>query len=126
MRGAVGLVLIGSWCCASDLQDAIKAGDLERVKSVLSRGDNVNARDALGSTPLHDAAWIGDEAITALLIDRGADIDARHEEGGSTPLHYAVIKNNREVAALLVARGADIKATYRSGATALHLAAERF
>ena len=74
---------------------------------------NVNERDSLGGTALHDAAWSGEAAIVEILLDGGAHVNASHAEAGSTPLHYAVITNHMNVARLLLDRGADLKARYR-------------
>jgi len=47
----------------------------------------------------------------ALLLDRGADINAKCEDNfGSTPIHAAVWNNDRNVVALLLDRGADTNA----------------
>ena len=109
----------------SDLHVAVRAGDVDKVRSLVAKGMNVNERDSLGGTALHDAAWAGDLRMAQLLLDWKADPNARHQEGGSTPLHYAVITNHPEFAALLLSRGADPKAASGSGATSLHLAANR-
>ena len=90
-----------------DLHEAVKSGDLEKVKPLVEKGVDINQRDALGSTPLHDAAWNGDTRMVGYLLDHGAEINARHSEGGSSPLAYAVIKNNIAVVELLLGRGAD-------------------
>lgn len=37
----------------------------------------VNARNAQRETPLHQAAMGGDEGIVTMLIDGGADMDAK-------------------------------------------------
>ena len=95
------------------------------MRALLAAGADANARDPLGATPLHDAAWNGNREIAALLIAHGAEVNARHLEAGSTPLHYAVIKDNLGVAEVLLEHGADVRATSRSGATALHMAAVR-
>ena len=110
---------------AVDLHQAVRSGDLDVVKELVGRGEDVNDRDTMGATPLHDAAWSGRLEIAAFLLERGADVRAKHAEGGSEPLAYAVIKNNREMAELLLSKGADVKAVDKSGATPLHLAADR-
>jgi len=78
----------------ADLQAAAKAGDLDRVKTLLEQGADVNTRNAIGADPLHEAAWSGNSQLVELLLARGADVNARHAEAGSTPLHYAVITNH--------------------------------
>jgi ankyrin repeat protein len=37
----------------------------------------VNEKNSAGATPLHDAALGGQREMAALVLDRGADIDAR-------------------------------------------------
>ena len=46
---------------------------------------NVNARNMLGETPVHGAAWKGHDEIVGLLVGRGADVAAKNNEG-KTPL----------------------------------------
>ena len=56
-----------------------------------------------------------------LLLDRGADIEAR-DKHGYTALHYACGSSysNKDTIQLLLDRGADIKARDNDGRTALH------
>src|SRR5262249_12093869 len=110
---------------ATNLHQAVQAGDLDRVRAEIAAGADVNGRDDLGATPLHDAAWNGHVEVAAFLLDRGADVKARHLEGGSTPLAYAVIKNNLAMVALLLSKGAVVRVTDSNGETPLHLAASR-
>ena len=56
--------------------------------------------------------------MAALLLDRGADIDAR-DGSGATPLYNAASWGRREVVELLLARGADAGLRTKAGATAL-------
>jgi hypothetical protein len=64
----------------------------------------------------------GYEEIVTLLLDRGADINAKDKDG-VTALWLAVCKGYEEIVTLLLDRGADIKAKDRDGNTPLHLAA---
>ena len=94
----------------ADLQNAARAGDIERVRILLEQGADVNARNAVGAAPLHEAAWSGNSELVDLLLARGADVNERHAEAGSTPLHYAVITNQPEIVKTLLRHGAGIHA----------------
>jgi hypothetical protein len=78
-----------------------------------------------GSVPtpasLPAAAGLGDVRQAALLLDQGAAVDARDEEG-RTPLMLAVARGRLEVVRLLLARGADPNAADNSGRTPLQQA----
>ena len=87
--------------------------------------------------PLHTAAYLGDTAAIARLLDEGADLEERFDmepvgTSGMTPLMVAADSDDRSVGAepaaaveLLLARGADPRAVSGSGATALWYAAGR-
>jgi hypothetical protein len=62
-----------------------------------------------GGTPLHVAADSGSERVAALLLERGADPNARSLIN-HTPLHAAAAAGQEDVAALLLLRGADLAA----------------
>ncbi|GLD99545.1 hypothetical protein PINS_up008271 [Pythium insidiosum] len=62
------------------LLEAAKNGDVERVRSLLDEGVDVNARDDHDfCEPLHLAAQGGHADVVRLLLDRGADRDAGAE-----------------------------------------------
>lgn len=62
-------------------------GDAEQLRKLLDRNPQlVDARDDNGWTSLHEAVRLGDENVIKLLLDRGADVNARSGvdgEGGS-------------------------------------------
>ncbi len=57
---------------------AVRAGNREAVREVLERSpESAAARDQDGATPLHYATESGDRGIVAMLLDAGADLNAR-------------------------------------------------
>ena len=55
---------------------------------------------------LHDAAWNNSLDVATLLIEQGADIEAKNK-GEGTPLHLASERKSLEVARLLINLGAN-------------------
>ena len=88
-----------------NLQSAAAAGDLARATLLLDRGAAVDARDALGRTPLLLAVAQNRLAVVRLLLARGADPNAA-DNAGLTPLRQANDSDLRDVAALLEQAGA--------------------
>jgi len=96
----------------SELIEAVEEGDVERVRGLLERGADPDARDEDGRTPLYIAAANGSVEVARLLLKHGADVNARAIDG-STPLHLAVAFGHLDVAELLLERGADVNAGNR-------------
>ena len=74
-------------------------------------------------TPLNRAAWDGRLEVGQILLDRGANIDARDKDG-HTALIHAVLKGHVEFARMLLERGAAVDARGSQGRTSLHWATE--
>lgn len=90
------------------------------LDALLGHGAAIDGRDATGATALHLATQRDTTIVAGLLLDRGADLEARTEDG-STPLLTA--GEHEEMLALLLGRGADRTAARHDGRTALHQAA---
>jgi len=108
----------------STIHLAASAGDLARVKSLIEKGTDINARDKGGETPLFLAVLAKTDEVAEFLIAKGADIDAR-DNLGMTPLYYALEGGSKNMIELLISKGADVNATNKFGATPLHVASQR-
>lgn len=81
---------------------------------------SVNYRNCYGDTPLHIVANWGDCEAIRLLVEFGADINAKGETG-FTPLHCAAEQDREEAVRFLLSLGAHIEKD-EEGNTALELA----
>ena len=86
-----------------ELHDAASSGDYERVIALIAEGDDVNALDYGGYTPLHWVADMGHAGggdrigIILALASAGANLQAR-DTSGRTPFDTAVKSTSDELA----------------------------
>jgi hypothetical protein len=78
--------------------------------------------DELQWTCLMEAAYFGHFDICRLLVNKGAQMEAK-DVSGDTPLHWAAGSGHLEIVRLLCDRGADIEARCNGGWRPLHIAA---
>ena len=132
--------------------DAIKAGEFERVKAMVSAEPTlIDARSRTGDSAILTAVYHRQKEIVNLLVARGASlslfeacaagelerVERLLEESASgapgvndysadgwTPLHLAAFFGHAKIAELLIAHHADVLARSRgaNGNTALHAA----
>lgn len=114
-----------SGSAASELLDATRAGDAQRVARLLTDRPDLNEATGDGMTALHLAAQSGHANIVQSLLNAGAEVDPTTRIGSYTPLHIASTQANSAIVGLLLDAGADATATTtNSHVTALHLAAQ--
>lgn len=88
---------------------AVMAGVESAVRLHIERGDDLNARDTSGMTPLMLSAVRNRPAICQLLLSAGADHDLL-APSGRTALEIAIAAGAEATAAILGAFGASINA----------------
>jgi uncharacterized protein len=120
---------------SATLIDAVKSGDLEKVREIITTTPNLlNTRDeqnlsvtllalyfgqrhiaeylvAEGATlDLYEASAVGQTAQVGELLAADPDLVSSYALDGFTPLHLAVFFGNLETARLLLDKGADLHA----------------
>jgi ankyrin repeat protein len=100
-----------------ELFEASKGGDVAQIKTLLTRGAQVNATDSVGRTPLLLAAREGETEVARLLIKAGADLDGRG--GDMSPLAAAALRGHTAMVRLLLRQGADVNSDDKAAPSAL-------
>lgn len=105
------------------LGSAVMFGKVHAVRALIARGANPNIGEQGGSMPLHQCATqiLASRIksgvmveIATLLLDAGADIEAR-DSIEKTPLMYAAQSGDAAMVLLLLERGANVRASGTQG-----------
>lgn len=87
------------------LHQAAADGDIEKVKSLISKGADVNAKDESRRTALHYASEKGQKEVVELLTRKGVDINTKTDED-KTASALAKENGHTEIVRLLRKHGA--------------------
>lgn len=124
----LAVVLIMGWTSGTRADeliffvDAVRENRIDEVRTFILNGADVDAQDMFeGNTGLHWAARLGLVEMARLLIDNGANPNARNDEN-KTPLHMAASEGQKELLVILIAYRADVNAIDRAGWTPLRWA----
>ena len=90
------------------------------IRLLLAHGADVNQRDEMGHTSFH---FCNDQEGAALLLNNGAEIDARSHDG-MTSLMWAAQHGHLDVVRFLLRRGANLELVDNDGHDAVHYARE--
>ncbi len=88
--------------------DACSRGDLEAVREWLARDKGLVSGHKNGWTGLHEASRRGHLACVRLLLQSGADPNARESGDHTTPLHWAAAHGHLEIVRALLDAGSDV------------------
>jgi NAD(P)-dependent dehydrogenase (short-subunit alcohol dehydrogenase family) len=111
---------------AAGFHQAALRGNLQAVRRYIEAGANLNAREpGGGSTPLLIAAMFGHPEVARALIDAGADVNQKNNDG-TTPLLTAALFAHPEIVRALLDAGADKSIRNASGATPLDVVTTPF
>ncbi|WP_152979879.1 ankyrin repeat domain-containing protein [Mesorhizobium sp. 1M-11] len=108
----------------SMLIEAITSGDISVLKAAIAADTDLEQRDGKGRTALLIAAHADNAEAAKLLIEAGADVNAK-DDIHDTPFLYAGAEGRNEILKAILASGkANLKDTNRFGGTALIPAAD--
>jgi len=90
-----------------DIHTAVMTGNMEALKQHIAAKSNLNEKDPFGgSSPLISASLFGKTEMAKLLIEAGADLNFKNNDG-STALHTASFFCRPEIVKMLLDKRAD-------------------
>ena len=112
--------------------EAISSGTAEKVKLMLTLGQDPNVKNSDGFSPLNVAIKTQNPELVEMLVSAGADVNAVEVDSeGYAPyprplLHFAITHSSGETSTvnLLISAGANVNAVDEYGITPLHMAAD--
>jgi ankyrin repeat protein len=95
------------------------------MQQLLQHGAAVNGRDESGRTALIDAASRGQAEAVRMLLDAGADVEAKTKIEKKTALLLAADQGHVKIVQMLIGNRSNVNARDGNGKTALIIAAAR-
>lgn len=104
------------------LHEAVYPENYELVKLLVDKGANANGKTKSGDNALHHLSIFVDIRLVTLLLDHGADVNAKKCDTGWTPVLLAAFNGRIDQLRLYESYGADFMAKDNDGETAIHYA----
>ncbi|MCW9014228.1 MAG: ankyrin repeat domain-containing protein [Gammaproteobacteria bacterium] len=93
------------------IHSKMNEGDEGGAISLIREGTDIDQRNHIGNTALHEASISGNIRIARELISGGANLNARNFDG-RTPLMLALVNGHIELAKYYIDQGARLKTHY--------------
>ncbi|MHA4989022.1 ankyrin repeat domain-containing protein [Cetobacterium somerae] len=91
-----------------EFKNALKNGDLEKLKAKLKDGIDVNDRSGEYRYPIHKAVLLKDVDIVRLFLEHNADINIQEPLQGNTPINLAIFNKDLQLVSFLKENGANL------------------
>ncbi|KAG7009377.1 hypothetical protein G7Y79_00002g004920 [Physcia stellaris] len=90
------------------------------VAKFLDWGADIAVASKIGNTALHETTRNGSIAAARMLLEHGADINAKNEVTGRAPLHMVASEGDVALTELFLSRGSRVDSRDNVGETPLH------
>jgi ankyrin repeat protein len=108
---------------SQDILNAVRSGDMEKVKSLLKENpDLIHTKDQYHNSLLYLALLKDDFAMARFLIESGIDVNYSRKDRGGNELSGAIMVGSLEITKLILEKGADIHEKNLRGITPLDVA----
>lgn len=108
---------------ALSLLSAARDGNVNRLRSIIESGTDINVKNSEGWTPLMISVLKGHFETARLLVSKGASLEEKNNSGW-TALRFASSIGDTEIMTMLVEHGADVNSRDEKGWTILMNAAD--
>lgn len=105
-----------------EFKNALKNGDLEKLKAKLESEIDVNDRSGEYRYPIHKAVLLKNIDIVKLFLDYNADINIQEPLQGNTPINLAIFNKDLQMVNFLKENGANLDIKNSWGMTSLEYA----
>jgi ankyrin repeat protein len=106
-----------------DLNQAAKAGNIDRETKSRNAGGEVNGVGMHGMTPLMSACAGGHPAVVKYLIGQGADVDGHNDSDSA--LMWAIQSGNADTVKVLIEHNVDVSWKNSMGDDAMSFAPQK-
>lgn len=91
-----------------EFKNALKNGDLEKLKAKLEDGIDVNDRSGEYRYPIHKAVLLKDVDIVRLFLKHNANINIQEPLQGNAPINLAIFNKDLQMVSFLKENGANL------------------
>jgi ankyrin repeat protein len=105
---------------------AASMGDIKKAQAAIKKGADVNSRHVNQNTALHAASVQSKYDVMKLLVESGADVNAKNQDGLTPLMMVAFETGDAKAAVLLLDSKARVDEKDRNGVTALDLAKDGY